>query len=337
MDEEIAALNSVEDAAETIFGLLGDDEGFPEDEALDEGEEGGEGDGDDEEEVDDETGEEVDEEDDDLEGEGDDSDDDGSDDADEDEGSGKPAKPTSKYKVTVDGEELEVTLEEALAGYQRTAAFTRKTQALAEERKQTQGERQKYIEQIATLGAAIAATIEPVEDWEALKASNPAKYATQWADFQRKQEQLKTLHEEQTRLVTQQRQELLEEGSKVLAKEIPGWADAEKGAELRANVARYAIEDIGITQEELETILDPRLFIVLHKAYQFDKAKAKGKAIVEAPKLKKKKAAPVLQPGVSKGTTTKGKADKAAKARLQKLQESGDVHDAAALIFDLLD
>lgn len=38
------------------------------------------------------------------------------------------------YKVKVDGEELEVGLDELLNGYSRTADYTRKTQALAEER-----------------------------------------------------------------------------------------------------------------------------------------------------------------------------------------------------------
>ena len=40
------------------------------------------------------------------------------------------------YTVKVDGETVEVTLKEALAGYQRQADYTRKMQALAEERKQ---------------------------------------------------------------------------------------------------------------------------------------------------------------------------------------------------------
>jgi hypothetical protein len=40
-----------------------------------------------------------------------------------------------KFKVKVDGEELEVPLDELLAGYQRQSDYTRKTQALAEERK----------------------------------------------------------------------------------------------------------------------------------------------------------------------------------------------------------
>ena len=44
-----------------------------------------------------------------------------------------------KYvKVTVDGSEVEVPLKEALSGYQRQADYTRKTQELAEERREVQ-------------------------------------------------------------------------------------------------------------------------------------------------------------------------------------------------------
>jgi len=41
-------------------------------------------------------------------------------------------------KLTVDGEEIEVPLSEALNGYQRQADYTRKTQELAEQRRQVQ-------------------------------------------------------------------------------------------------------------------------------------------------------------------------------------------------------
>ena len=44
-----------------------------------------------------------------------------------------------KYvRVTVDGEEIEVPLKEAVSGYQRQADYTRKTQELSEQRKQVQ-------------------------------------------------------------------------------------------------------------------------------------------------------------------------------------------------------
>jgi hypothetical protein len=46
--------------------------------------------------------------------------------------------PGETYQVKVDGEVLEVTLKEALAGYQRQADYTRKAQALAAEREELQ-------------------------------------------------------------------------------------------------------------------------------------------------------------------------------------------------------
>lgn len=50
-----------------------------------------------------------------------------------------PDEFADKYvKVTVDGEEIEVPFNEAISGYQRQADYTRKTQQLAEERKNVQ-------------------------------------------------------------------------------------------------------------------------------------------------------------------------------------------------------
>jgi len=50
------------------------------------------------------------------------------------EGTAPPAATPQAYKVKVDGHEVEVTLEEALAGYQRQASYTQGTQALAAEK-----------------------------------------------------------------------------------------------------------------------------------------------------------------------------------------------------------
>src|SRR5690606_38604368 len=122
MVDELEALDSVNEAAEAICGLLGDTDG----EDFEPSEESGSGDDEDGEdapaevdeegEVDDE--EEEDEEDLDLDEESDEDEDDDSSEAEDDEGSDEDAEPTL-YKVTVDGEEFEVTLQEALAGYQR--------------------------------------------------------------------------------------------------------------------------------------------------------------------------------------------------------------------------
>ena len=72
-------------------------------------------------------------------------------DADESEEAGET------YEVTVDGETVAVTLEEALAGYQRQADYTRKAQALAHERQEFEAAREEVaetIEQVTSLDEA---------------------------------------------------------------------------------------------------------------------------------------------------------------------------------------
>lgn len=46
-----------------------------------------------------------------------------------------------RYKVKASGEEVEVTLDDLIKGYQREADYTKKTQTLAEQRKQVESER----------------------------------------------------------------------------------------------------------------------------------------------------------------------------------------------------
>jgi predicted RNA-binding protein YlxR (DUF448 family) len=55
--------------------------------------------------------------------------------------------PTAKVKVKVDGEEQVVTVDEALKGYSRTAYLTKRTQAIAEQQRQIEAERQQFAQE----------------------------------------------------------------------------------------------------------------------------------------------------------------------------------------------
>lgn len=61
------------------------------------------------------------------------------------------------YEVTIDGETVDVSLKEALAGYQRQADYTRKAQALSQERQEFEAARQELsetVEQVTSLDEA---------------------------------------------------------------------------------------------------------------------------------------------------------------------------------------
>lgn len=57
------------------------------------------------------------------------------------------------YEVKVDGETVTITLEEALAGYQRQADYTRKAQALAAEREAIEAAKQDFSEVVQQVNA----------------------------------------------------------------------------------------------------------------------------------------------------------------------------------------
>jgi hypothetical protein len=83
--------------------------------------------------------------------------------ADEAETVDEPELYDSKVVVKVDGEEREITVKEAIEGYQRREDYTRKTQELSESRQAFEEEIQQFAE-----------TLENVEAFESSWGENPA-------------------------------------------------------------------------------------------------------------------------------------------------------------------
>ena len=98
------------------------------------------------------------------------------------------------YAVKVDGEELEVSLDELVQGYSRHSDYTRKTQELASQRdqmaqmqqqwaseiSQAQAERQQYMEAIGQFVQQSMAGLEQYSnvDWESLREEDPIAFVT---------------------------------------------------------------------------------------------------------------------------------------------------------------
>lgn len=80
------------------------------------------------------------------------------------------------FEVRVDGEPVEVTLREALEGYQRQADYTRKTQALAADKKEFEEQREEFsaaIEQLQSLDTAWGENPIDVLSQFTLSTANP--------------------------------------------------------------------------------------------------------------------------------------------------------------------
>jgi hypothetical protein len=255
----------------------------------------------------------------------------------EEEDAEEEAPVESKFVVKVDGKELEVDKEELIRGYQREADYTRKTQKLAEERRlvesefqQVLAEREQYAQVLGQLKQKVQ-EFEPAEpDWNALEAQDPVEYARQWTHFQRRQQQMQAIKQEEARVnalrkVEQQKhlQELLIAERDKLIEKIPDWKNPEKAKAERDGVLEYG-KQIGFSDAELDQVTDSRAVIALYKAWKYDQLMSKKPEL----QSKIKKAPKLLSPG-SSGSVSSKSSDK---ARAQtRLAQTGSVKDAAAL------
>lgn len=247
---------------------------------------------------------------------------------------------TPKYRVKVNGDEAEVTLDELVKGYQREADYTKKTQTLAEQRKAVEAEK-AAVEQAKQLRDQYAQRLQlientlrqqtPTEDLEALKEVDPIGYAVKVAERSEQEKKLAVLRAEQARIAQMQQAEQAEQIKQVVASEaqkltqvLPEYADPQKGEQVRRDIRSYA-EKIGFSSDELAQVYDSRAVLTLYKAMQYDKLMAnKGeinKKVEQAPKM--------LKTGVGKPTTSID--SEQTKKMKQQLRSSGKVADAAKL------
>jgi len=240
------------------------------------------------------------------------------------------------YTVRVDGEEVEVTIDELLSGYSRTQDYTRKTMALADQRKGLETE----LEQIRHERAQLTQVLEQMDvqdqeqepNWDLLYQQDPQQWLIQREVWREKQERKRALVEEKQRLLQAQEadkqrvvSQFVEQERGRLTEVLPQWRDEKVAKAEKAKVADYA-KRIGFTDQEIAQFYDHRAVSTLYKAMKFDELQG-GK-----PKAKKQ-ATPVAKAGAAT-TTPKGR--DAYRKSQQRLAKSGKVADAASAFKHLL-
>jgi hypothetical protein len=248
------------------------------------------------------------------------------------------------FRVKVDGEEVEVPLDELLKGYSRTADYTRKTQAIAEARKnaeaeaaQAREERQRYAQTLQVLEAQLKAAQPPEIDWDRLYQENPVEWVRQRELVRTRQEQQAWVENQRRALAEKQALEEQQEAERTLDSEraklleqLPEWRDATKARAEKAKIVSYATEKLGFSTDEISDLYDARAVLALRKAMLYDELMTRQKDL--RPKIQQK--AKPMKAGVSVPVTTKSVKSRDA---LSKLQRSGSTRDAAAVFEQFLD
>ena len=244
-------------------------------------------------------------------------------------------EPKPRYKVKASGEEVEVELDELIKGYQQGADYTKKSQALAEQRKAIEAERQ-HLEYVKQERQAYAQKLQALDSFlsqqnqgvnlDVLKETDPIGYAVAVAEQSQREKQLAVVRNEQQRLAQQQQSEQqaslqnhLRQESEKLTSLIPELATPQ-GDAVRKQIRDYA-KSIGWSDQELGQLYDSRAVVTLYNGMKYAQLQ-KSKPEVN----KKLQAAPKMMRSGTSAPPTKSSGDKQA---MQRLRETGKVSDAA--------
>ena len=244
-------------------------------------------------------------------------------------------QPKPRYKVKASGEEVEVELDELIKGYQQGADYTKKSQALAEQRKALEAERQ-HLEYVKQERQAYAQKLQALDSFltqqdqgvnlEYLKETDPIGYAVAVADQNQREKQLAVVRAEKQRLAQQQQSEHqaslqnhLRQESEKLTSLIPELATAQ-GDAVRKQIRDYA-KSVGWSDQELSQLYDSRAVLTLYNGMKYAQLQ-KSKPEV----TKKLQAAPKMMRSGTSAPPTKSSQDKQV---MQRLRDTGKVKDAA--------
>lgn len=250
------------------------------------------------------------------------------------------APPPRLVKVKVDGMEVEVDEEELKKGYSRTSDYTKKTQALAEERRKfeaeeraaVRAERQAYAENLARVQEALEALTPSREpDWLEMQGQmTPEEFTKHYAEWKSNQSRLERVRAEQERVRSLQEEDnqraratrLMQEKER-LEEAVPDLKDPEKGKALRQDLMDYA-KAIGFTDDDLAAVEDHRPLVLLHKARLWDESQKRRPKVEE----KVDRALESLKPTGSKPAPRQKVVD----GLKTKFKDSGSLDDAAAYL-----
>jgi hypothetical protein len=216
------------------------------------------------------------------------------------------------YTVRVNGQDVDVSLDEALKGYTREADYTQKTQQLAEQRKQFEAEQSNLLAeraQTSQLRDAYAQTLQQLEqqvqqglgqepDWDrAYQELDAKEYTRLVQDWNARKDNLQKIQVEQHRVQkerateqqTMMRAHLVQQ-SELMLQKLPQWQDQEVREAERTQLAEYA-KTLGYTDDEIANAADHRAIVALYHSWQLSKLNASKpeakKRVRKAPKMAK--------------------------------------------------
>jgi hypothetical protein len=242
---------------------------------------------------------------------------------------------TDLHQIIVNGEKIDVDLDELKAGYQKDADYRRKTEDLAIDKRQLASDKDRLTKDYstkmtdlnnltATLNAEVNSELSSKE-LDKLFDEDPTEAAKLERKIRRRRE---TIAQAQRKLRSHQDdqfQEILREEQKKVALKHPDFGDPVKGSTLKTNMRNYLLGR-NFNDQEINQVYDSRMFDIIMDAMTHQ-TNQKLKPTLVSKKVKPDK---MVRSGVKET-----KDEIISHNRLEKikrLQRSGNPRDAAELL-----
>jgi len=242
---------------------------------------------------------------------------------------------TDLHQIIVNGEKIDVDLDELKAGYQKDADYRRKTEELAIDKRQLVSDKDRLTKDYstkmtdlnnltATLNAEVNSELSS-QELDKLFDEDPTEAAKLERKIRRKRE---TIAQAQRKLRSHQDdqfQEILREEQKKVALKHPDFGDPIKGSSLKTNMRNYLLGR-NFNDQEINQVYDSRMFDIIMDAMTHQNNK----------KLKPTLVSKIVKPDkMVRSGVKETKDERISQNRLEKikrLQRSGNPRDAAELL-----
>jgi len=243
------------------------------------------------------------------------------------------------YKVKVNGQEYDVTLDELTNGYSRDADYRQKTEILANEKKQFQSEsekqRQNFSQKMTELNQVLNDAQQQLNDetnnvdLEKLYEEDPTEAARIEHRLRKKQEKLNLAMEKAQSEQKTQFESFLKDQQNKLVSKMPEFNDPTKASQLKSSM-KSTLNFYGFNDQEVAQVYDHRIVMLVNDAMKYrNLQKAK-------PNIAKK----ISKPGKVFSSGVKQSKDdlnsKSRKEKLSRLRKSGSVKDAQSIFLDMI-
>jgi len=250
----------------------------------------------------------------------------------------------AKVRVKIDGEEVDVSFEELLKGYQTDASISKKGRELGEARKELEEEKAKALEEVQQLGQASTAILlgneqnlakeyhdieskiekarEEGDTYEVneLKDKREQVQKKYWSARKSREGLQAKLQEQQKAVQDEAWNKQLQYFSETIEDEVPGF-----NAEVASDIREFAIGE-GLPEELVDTIADPVIVRILNDYRILKQGVSKGQA--------KRKAAPTKKalPAKKAKSQAKAKQDKSKMTKARAFREDASSDDQMAFL-----